>query len=107
MPVKPVFPPRQPCQKLTAAPSGTPGAFRGLVLEPASHAGIVITHPRDMVTGPRLARAGMGDITPSQVHTNRLVWDGRCVHRDMELDMHRVGAIAILTQLRGFRLASF
>jgi len=99
MPLKPFFTPRQPLQELTAAPPRAPRAFRGFLLEGCTYAAMAITHPRYVITSPGLARTGVGNVTPSQVDADRLIWERRGIDRQVELDMHGVGAISALTEL--------
>jgi hypothetical protein len=53
------FPPRQPVQKLTAAPPSTSGALRGFLLEPGTQPGKTVPAAANVATLPALAFAGV------------------------------------------------
>jgi hypothetical protein len=105
--LKPFLAPRQPCQELTATPPGTPGAFRGFLLECRPQATVAITYPRDVVARPGLPRTRMGNVASSQIDPNGCVRGVRSVDGEVQLDMHGVRTIRMLTQLGGFRCGAF
>ena len=60
----------------------------------------MVTTLVDTAPIPGLPCTGVGNVGASQVHTQHIRWRLRGGHRGFDLDMNRVGAIAMLTQLR-------
>ena len=98
--------PRQPVQELTAPAPRTPGALRGFALQSCPQSGEAVPTVANVTPIPTLPLAGMGNVCPSQVHPQYICGWRQRWQRHFDLDMDRIGTIAVLAQLGACRLVA-
>lgn len=96
--LKPSFTPRQPCQKLTTAPSCTSGALRGFLLECGPQPTIAITPSRQLLPTPVLIITGVGNVSTPEIDAQDISRLSGHSGSALHLDMQEEGAIPALDQ---------